>query len=186
MKTRKHVRVWMALSLLFAAHPLSSEAADLKVGDVAPDILGKDIKGDKIRVTSYPGKVLVISFWASWCGPCRKELPMLEQLQRVGADKGLQVVAINWREEPSAFKSIVKHLGEFQLKLVSDSSGKVGSLYGVKGVPHMLLIGKDGKIAMVQIGYGESVIDRLIPAVNEALVHKEAPKPEPLANAPGS
>jgi len=88
---------------------------------------------------------------------------------RVFYEGGLQVIAVNWEEEGATFRRAVKILSSFQLKFVSDTSGKVGKSYGVNAIPTMLLIDKDGKVAFMTIGYGESVINSLVPAVNKAL-----------------
>ena len=161
----------LCLLVIFFFGPVaySASTVQLKAGDVAPDFLGRDLEGNDIRLASYAGKVVVVSFFASWCAPCRKELPMLEKLQRAGADKGLQVIAVNWKEERQVFRQLVKLNPDYQLKFVSDARGKAGNAYGVKAIPYMFLIGKDGKIASVTLGYGESVIDKLIPTLNEAM-----------------
>jgi thiol-disulfide isomerase/thioredoxin len=145
------------------------ERPKLQVGVAAPDLLGRDIEGKQVRLSSYRDKVVIVSFFASWCEPCRKELPVLEKLQRAGASKGLQVIAIDWEEETQSFRRLVKQNPTYQLRFVSDALGGVGSAYGVKAIPYMFLIGKDGRIAFVNLGYGESIIDKLIPEVNAAL-----------------
>lgn len=151
---------------------------------MAPDLVGRDINNNAVRLTSLRGKVVVVSFFASWCEPCRKELPMLENLQRAAADKGLQVIAVNWKEDKAVFRALVKVNPQYQLKFLSDESGRIGATYGVKAIPHMFLVDRDGKISFVNVGYGSSVIDRLLPKVNEALTTATTPEPAP-ASPPG-
>jgi len=170
MKVRHQMFVLSALAMLCLRTPaVARNAVQIKVGDTPPELLGKDVDGREVRLSDYRGKVVVMSFWATWCPPCRKELPILERLQEVGSDRGLQVIAVNWEEEGATFRRAVKILSSFQLKFVSDTSGKVGKSYGVNAIPTMLLIDKDGKVAFMTIGYGESVINSLVPAVNKAL-----------------
>ena len=163
-------RFLLTLICLFGVQAFAAEKPQLlEAGDMAPDLVGRDINNNVVRLTSLRDKVVVVSFFASWCEPCRRELPMLEQLQRAGAEKGLQVIAVNWKEDRAVFRALVRANPGYQLKFVSDASGLVGSAYGVKAIPHMFLVGKDGRISFVNIGYGSSVIDRLLPKVNEAL-----------------
>src|SRR5262245_14870088 len=96
MTTRN--RLLVALVGVFCVQSFAGEKG-LNAGDMDPDLVGRDIHNHAVRLTSFRDKVVVVSFFATWCEPCRKELPMLEALQRVGADKGLQVIAVNWKED---------------------------------------------------------------------------------------
>lgn len=176
--------VYIGASFLFAVQSLAAANVEIKVGDPAPDFLGRDIDGKEIRLTSYKDKIIVVSFFASWCEPCRKELPMLENLQRAGADQGLQVIAVNWKEDKQVFRQLVKLNPDYQLKFVADPRGGTANKYGVKAIPHMFLIGRDGKVSFVNLGYGESVIDRLIPEVNKALNAQQVPAERLSSAAP--
>lgn len=153
----------------FLLPALGAKPPKPQVGDVAPDLLGRDFQGKEVRLSGFPEKVVVVSFFATWCEPCRKELPILESLQRAGASKGLQVVAVDLKEDPQIFRTLVRSNPEYQLRFVHDSRGGIATTYGVEAIPHMFLIGKDGKISFVNVGYGSSVIDKLIPEVNAAL-----------------
>jgi thiol-disulfide isomerase/thioredoxin len=145
----------------------------LKAGDVPPDSLGKAYTGEKIKLSDYHGKVVVISFWASWCGPCRKELPVLARIQEKATTSKLQVLAVNFGEDYYRYREIVKALKpalqEAPMKLISDENKYYGNQYGVKGIPHMVLIGRDGRIAAVHEGYGEGEIPVLVDELNKLL-----------------
>lgn len=160
----------------------------LAVGDEPPDTLGVDVGGKRIKLSDYRGKVVVVSFWASWCGPCKKELPILENLQRAASKYGLEVFAVNWKEDRQVIRTFRRKAPDLQMHLVSDASGLAGKSYGVTGIPHMLIIGKDGRIQFVNIGYGESVIDEIVIEVNKALAQGGAqpatPQPVEPAAAP--
>jgi thiol-disulfide isomerase/thioredoxin len=175
MIRKSRVLLLLLIGALAGVPSFAAQPPPLKAGDAAPDLLGKDEQRNAVRLIQYRGKVVVVSFFASWCEPCRKELPMLESLQRAGADKGLQVIAVDWNEDRRVFRDIMKIAKSYQLKFVSDENGWAASSYGVRAIPHMVLIGRDGKISYVQLGYGESVIDKLLPKVNEALLASAAP-----------
>ncbi len=136
-------------------------------GDIPPKGLGLTREGEEVLTTQYAGKLLVVTFWASWCAPCRAELPMLEGLKK--ASKGqVEVVAINI-EERDKFRALARHLSSLSVTLTHDQSKRQASAYGVNGIPHMVIIGKDGKIVNVHRGYSEGAIDGLLVEINEAL-----------------
>jgi thiol-disulfide isomerase/thioredoxin len=142
--------------------------AAAKVGDAAPDVvLGVTSSGETAKVADYAGKVVVVSFWASWCTPCRQELPILEGLQIQGKGN-IQVVAVNI-ESREVFKKASKLLGDLHLMLANDRSDRSQSAYGVKTIPHMVIIGRDGRILHIHKGYGEGSLSDIVTEINGAL-----------------
>jgi thiol-disulfide isomerase/thioredoxin len=144
----------------------------LKVGDVPPDGLLWSSSGERVKLSDYRGKVVIISFWASWCGPCRKELPILVGIQKQ-AMNSLKVFSINYRESTSRYHEILRALKDalkdVPVTFVSDSDGVLGAKYGVKGIPHMVIIGRDGRITAVHEGYGEDMLRPLVDEINAQL-----------------
>ena len=140
----------------------------IAVGETPPPLIGVTTDGDEIKVTQFAGKVLVVTFWASWCGPCMKELPMLEGIQKVAGKERIQVVAINI-EEREKFRKVAKALSSLNLQVTHDYGKKSSDAYGVHGIPHMLIIGRDGKVLAAHRGYGDSSLDGIIAEVNAAL-----------------
>ncbi len=154
----------------------AAEAVKLKPGDTPPALLGYTRDGSKIETTQFAGKVLVVTFWASWCGPCKAELPILEGLQNA-AKGNVQVVAINI-ESRDRFRALVKALSSLNLKLTNDSSQACADAFGVNGIPHMVLIGRDGKIVNVHRGYSEDALESLLVEINKTIA---APAPTAAA-----
>jgi thiol-disulfide isomerase/thioredoxin len=143
------------------------------VGSVPEDDLGKDIDGNKVRISDYHGKVVILSFWASWCGPCRKELPVLAGVVKQVGPGQLQVLAINHRDQAEPFKYVVNVLKDYPIKFLKrDPNIRVARKFGVQGIPRMIVIGRDGKVAADHVGYGEGMIPELVDELNKLLAQK--------------
>jgi thiol-disulfide isomerase/thioredoxin len=143
-------------------------AGKIAPGDTPPLSLGQTREGQSIETSQYAGKVLVVTFWASWCGPCKKELPILEAIQNVAGTDKIQVVAVNI-EEREQFIKIARALSSLKLTLTHDSRRRSADAYGVNGIPHLVLIGRDGKVINVRRGYSEEAMDSIIAEINTAL-----------------
>lgn len=155
----RSIALMLVVSLLAAAPGYSHEK--LKVGDTPPQRLGWSTK-----LSDYRGKIVVISFWASWCPPCRKEMGMLDRLQRSASRDQLVILAVNWRESGNVFLAIRRALRGTALTLISDQNGVIGSEYDVDAIPHMVIVGRDGRVAAIHVGYSESEIPALINEIN--------------------
>lgn len=184
------IAAFVALVVLFGLSVFQTSTAyaakpKFAAGDTAPVMIGVNTAGDIIETTQYAGKVLVVTFWASWCGPCLKELPILEGIQKVGKGN-IQVVAINI-EDNDQFRKIKKALSTLTLQLAHDYRKKASDAYGVGGIPHLAIIGRDGKIINVHTGYGEGSIDSIVKEINAALaVPSATPNDQAAAAAPAT
>jgi thiol-disulfide isomerase/thioredoxin len=137
------------------------------IGSEPPPALGTTLDGKEVNTKDYAGKILVVTFWASWCGPCKAELPILENLQNAGKGS-IQVVAVNI-EERDQFRRVARALSTLKLQITHDNGKWASDAYGVKGIPHMVIIGGDGKVRNVHRGYGEGMIPQLVDEINAAL-----------------
>jgi thiol-disulfide isomerase/thioredoxin len=141
----------------------------VKPGDTPPESLGATRHNDPVKTTDFQGKVLVTTFWASWCGPCRAEMTALEKIQRIAKDK-VQVVAVNI-EDRDMFRNVTRTMHDWEMKITNDPRKVAADAYGVGGIPHMLIIGRDGKVQKVHRGYSEAFLKELaedvIAAINE-------------------
>ncbi|MEL6868717.1 MAG: TlpA disulfide reductase family protein [Pseudomonadota bacterium] len=157
-----------ALRALVLSVALCASVMATDVGDIPHDELGK-LDGVVVKLSDSPGTVRIVSFWATWCAPCLRELPVLVQVQQQIGSDFLQVYAINYQESRSKFERLVAQLDDSSVIYLRDRKGKTGRRFGVDGIPHTILIGKDGRIAYQHIGYGTSTIDTMVEQINSLL-----------------
>jgi thiol-disulfide isomerase/thioredoxin len=121
--------------------------------EAAPLFTSTDLDGKAFDLAAYKGKVLVLNFWATWCGPCRREIPDFIQLQDEYGSGGLQVVGIALDEQGA---SIVKPFAEkFKINypVVVDAKSEVAALYGqMNAIPVTIIVDRSGKIRSRQVG----------------------------------
>ncbi|MEH6449079.1 MAG: TlpA disulfide reductase family protein [Oleispira sp.] len=141
----------IAGSLLLALN--TSSAFAVSVGDTAPNfkLPRLEAKGN-IQLKSYLGKVVYVDFWASWCGPCRLSLPVLNTLRKKYRKQGFEVIAINLDEEKSEAMAFLK---EFPVAYPTarDVTGTTPDQYGLQGMPTAYLIDRKGKVSLIHEGF---------------------------------
>jgi peroxiredoxin len=117
----------------------------------APDFNLRDANGNIASLAGYRGSLVLLNFWATWCAPCREEMPSMEQLSRYFGSQGLVVVAVNQRENPAQVNKFMKTHGlSFATPL--DTNGRVGASYRVFGIPVTYLIDGNGQAIGMKSG----------------------------------
>jgi peroxiredoxin len=159
---------WLGALFLLAGLAHGPATAMPKAGDTAPEFVGRNYDGEPLSLSAYTGKVVVLSFWASWCGPCRKELPILEGIQATAGNERIQVIAVNI-ESSDVFRKLARRMSSLHMLVASDAAREAQRAYGVNGIPHMVIIGKDGRIVRVHRGYTEEGVDQVVDDLNRAL-----------------
>lgn len=129
------------------------EAALALVGKPAPLFSLKDLAGKDVSLGSLKGSVVVLDFWATWCGPCRMSLPHLDALHKELSPRGVKVFAIDQAETKSAVQNFIT-AAKLTVPVLLDENSAVGESYKVTGIPQTVVIGKDGIIRKVFIGFG--------------------------------
>ncbi|HVX03692.1 MAG TPA: TlpA disulfide reductase family protein [Rhodanobacteraceae bacterium] len=175
----------MRKTLLFLCAMLAcghASARALPPGSTPPDDLGRTLGGQEVRASALRGKVVVISFWATWCGYCMKEMPVLAGLQATAKERGypLQVVEINYEEDHGVFSRAVHLLMPKLPGLIMtwDRTGALNKSFGLSGtLPTMILLHRDGTVADVHVGYDEDMLSPLAAEITR-LMNEPAP---PLA-----
>ena len=132
---------------LFEALNLNSYPPGMK----PPEFSARTLEGSTLSPGGFKGKVLILNFWASWCAECRPEMPVLEQLHREFAPRGLAIVGVNAREGTEVIRRYARELA-LTFPLVLDPGGRINALYGVIGLPTTFVVGRDGRAVALAIG----------------------------------
>lgn len=153
---------WMSLCVVMA-FPLPGSPAEVsllrKLNFVpqtgiapAPDFATTDAEGRKVTLESYAGKVVILNFWATWCPPCRLEMPSMEKLYQDFEDDGLEIVAVNFMESPKVVAEFVREEG-LTYPILMDRQGRIAESYGVRRLPETVIIGRNGNLLGKTTGY---------------------------------
>lgn len=122
------------------------------VGDAAPEFALLDPDGNVHQLSDFRGQVVWVNFWATWCGPCRRELPDIQQLANEFSDQGLVVLAVNQRESDNTAVNFWKEL-DLELPILMDSNGDVSVQYRLRGLPNNYFIDRDGVLRAFDLGF---------------------------------
>jgi DsbE subfamily thiol:disulfide oxidoreductase len=119
---------------------------------MAPDITLASRSGKNMRLAEMRGEVILLNFWASWCGPCREEMPKLEALHQKYKDLGVRIVGINLDSEKGLSEPLLQSTG-VSFTILYDPTGSAGEKFGVSAMPSTFIIDRDGKIRYHHKGY---------------------------------
>jgi len=150
------------------ARPLDETKASSLEGKAAPQFKLMSLEGKPVSLADANGKVVVLDFWATWCGPCRMALPHINQLYNDMKDKGLLVYAVNQQEDKQDVQDFVTET-KLALPVLLDSDNKVSDQYGADSIPETVVIGKDGIVKKVIIGVGPGDTEVLKQAIDAAM-----------------
>jgi thiol-disulfide isomerase/thioredoxin len=165
-------------TLILSTLMLGAQGAPLGPGDTPYDQLGTNLQGQPVLLSSMQGKAVVLSFWASWCAYCIKELPILESIQRKVSRDRLQVIGVN-TEDHDTFRAVSRHMKNFEMMVTNDEEQEAYKAFGANGLPHLVIIGRDGKIMQVFRGYGEGSLKEIVASVNRAIGATSPASPQP-------
>lgn len=145
----------LAIVLIFVLNRHRGPATALRVTStehpLAPDFSLQQLSGPPLALSSYRGKVVLLDFWATWCVPCREEIPRLVELQNKYGEQGFQIIGVSMDDGPEPVRDFYR---EFKMNYpVVMGDAKTGELYGgVLGLPIAFVIGRDGRIYAKHIG----------------------------------
>ena len=143
----------------------------VKVGDAAPDFNLTNLDGNKVTLASLKGKVVLLDFWATWCGPCKAAMPTMQKLHEAYKDKGVVILGVNtWEKNADAAKDyMARKKFTYGCLLNGDDLAKA---YGLTGIPTLVIIGKDGRVAMADMGLSDDTGASLRKVFDAALAKK--------------
>jgi thiol-disulfide isomerase/thioredoxin len=135
----------------------TSEHSPASALALAPNFSLLDVSGQRLELSSYRGKVVLLDFWATWCDPCREEIPHFVELQEKYRDQGLQIIGVSMDDGPEPVRDFSR---QFKMNYpVVMGTAKTGELYGgILGLPIAFLIGRDGRIRARHIGAADSSV----------------------------
>jgi len=121
-------------------------------GEESPDFTLKSRDGGNIKLSEQRGNIVLVNFWASWCGPCRQELPAFEALYQEYQDLGVEILAVNVDDEAEKAKVLLQDI-EVSFPVLFDTSGEVSQLYDVSAMPTTVIVDRDGNVRLLHPGY---------------------------------
>jgi len=164
-KLRLRLRVLLGASLIAAA---ASAPAAVTPATKAPDFALRSLEGPNLRLQEQRGQVVMVNFWATWCGPCKIEMPHLAKLYEKYRASGFQLLGINVDEDPRQAAALATKLG-LRFPVLLDTEKKVSKLYDLSTMPSTVLIDRDGKVRYIHRGYRDGFEDTYEKQIRELL-----------------
>lgn len=160
----KNLILGLALSVIAA----TSLASSGLTGQAAPDFALKSSSGENLRLSEYRGDVVMVNFWATWCGPCRQEMPLLDELYSRYERVGFSLLGVNIDDDSRKAMGMVSELG-VSFPVLFDARKEVSKLYEVDAMPVTILIDREGTIRYVHHGYKPGYEDKYLDQIRSLL-----------------
>lgn len=133
------------------SQPTRDPAPAAVVGAPAPDFTLTDLAGKTVSLAEYKGKAVLVNFWATWCGPCRAEMPLLQDRYTTFHNSGLEILGVNIGEDFETIQPFIEDLG-LGFTVLLDTDLQVNDSYRVLGYPTTIAVDRDGKVVDVHVG----------------------------------
>jgi peroxiredoxin len=153
------------LVTVFAATSLASSGLE---GQTAPDFALKSSTGENLRLSEYRGDVVMINFWATWCGPCRQEMPLLDELYSRYERVGFNLLGVNIDDDSRRAMQMIEELG-VSFPVLFDARKEVSKLYEVEAMPVTVLVDREGNVRYVHHGYKPGYEEKYLDQVRSLL-----------------
>lgn len=167
--------IWVgAIALTLCASSTFAGGKSIKVGDTLPELSTFGLVGK--LPDDLKGKVVLLDFWASWCGPCKESFPVMDELQEKYGSKGLMILAVNVDEKVAAMEDFLKdHPVKFTI--LHDATKKLVSTANIASMPTSFVIGKDGKVVAIHRGFhGKESAKQYVEEIEKLLAGSVASK----------
>ncbi len=137
----------------------------VRIGDPAPQFAVADLDGNPLRLADFAGRPVILNFWASWCGPCVEEFPLLQQAEQQHATDGLAVIGIVYQDRSEAARAFMQRM-DADWPAAMDPGDSLASRYAIFAPPETFFIGRDGTVVGHQVGqFSRASLDRQIAAI---------------------
>ncbi len=147
------LRKWSGMMLAgFVALGLAAGAQAASLKGPAPNFTLKAMTGKNLKLSEMAGNVVLINFWASWCGPCREEMPLLNDLHNKYEPLGFTVLGVNVEEDPQNARGFLKNF-PVDFPVVLDNQNRVSKQYNVIAMPTTVVVDRDGNVRYLHKGY---------------------------------
>jgi thiol-disulfide isomerase/thioredoxin len=147
------------------------------VGQAAPEIDLELLSGGRFKLSEYKGQLVVLDFWASWCGPCMQTMPLVERLLEEFDDSEVRLVSVNLEEQPDQIRGVLER-HNLNVPVALDLDGVAARRYQANAIPQLVVVDREGRVARLYIGGGPQVVEQLRAALVELLT---APPSAPTA-----
>ena len=156
------------IALVFSIFAASSLAASGMEGQQAPDFALKSSTGENLRLSEFRGDVVMINFWATWCGPCRQEMPLLDELYSRYQRVGFNLLGVNIDEDSNRAMNMIEELG-VNFPVLFDARKEVSKLYEVEAMPVTVIVDREGTVRYVHHGYKPGYEDMYLDQIRSLL-----------------
>lgn len=143
------------------------------VGKPAPDFELDLLTGEKFHLAEQKGKIIILDFWASWCGPCLQAMPQVDRVALEYADRDVRLIAVNLEETPERIKAALERL-KLETSVALDKNGRIAEKYGATAIPQTVIIDRDGVVARLFVGGGARFDDQIRTALDTVLTGSPA------------
>ena len=145
-------RSWMSLILICSLSLAAAGPANAASAKPAPNFTLKSLTGKNMKLSEMTGNVVLINFWASWCGPCREEMPLLNALHKKYEPLGFTVLGVNVEEQTDKARGFLKDF-PVDFPVLLDNKNQVSQLYNVIAMPTTIVVDRDGNMRFIHKGY---------------------------------
>jgi len=156
------------IALVFSVFAASSLASSGMEGQPAPDFALKSSTGENLRLSEYRGDVVMINFWATWCGPCRQEMPLLDELYSRYQRVGFNLLGVNIDDDSRRAMQMIEELG-VNFPVLFDARKEVSKLYKVDAMPVTVIVDREGKVRYIHHGYKPGYEDKYLDQIRSLL-----------------
>ncbi len=156
------------LGALLSVFAVGSLAASDLTGQAAPDFVLKSSTGENLRLSEYRGDVVMINFWATWCGPCRQEMPLLDDLYARYGRVGFSLLGVNIDDDARRAMQMIDELG-VNFPVLFDDTKEVSRLYQVEAMPVTVLVDRSGTVRHVHHGYKPGYEEKYLTEIRSLL-----------------